>query len=461
MPRAATTRWLVAAALLLAAPHGASAQTAVLDPPAMRELAYAAVESGFATDALEITDALLLRDATDVTALTIRSQALRALGRYADAITAARSAWSHADTDPARFGAAMAMAAAQSSAGHRTRAELWLRRAANNAPNDRAYAIARRDFSYVQSRNPWRFVFDLTIAPSSNVNNGSSQSELALPGLPIFFEIPAESQALSGVKLGFGVEATYRFSPTGPNRQTALTFGTSVQSVTLSSRAQAAAPDARAADFTLVAVETGIRHRRALGDDGRQLLSLSGTFGHNWYAGENLSDYLQLGAELTQGLGGNTTLTWGLAADRVTRIDRPAQSSDRVELSAALGFGIGAGGNDRLAIRLSATDVTSRSVEVRNHAVALNLSWEKAEPVAGIGIAAALGLEDRIFPDSRYAAGGREDTKLTAKLELTFTEINYFGFAPVLEVQATRNRSNSALHDSQTIGINLGIASTF
>jgi tetratricopeptide (TPR) repeat protein len=135
-------------ALLLAAPL--RAEPLVIDPPTMRILAFEAVQAGFAEDALEITDALLARDPNDASALTIRSQALRALGRYPEAIEAARAAWKAADTQPARFGAAMAMAAAQSSSGRRTRAELWLRRAANVAPNERTYAIAQRDFGHVQ-----------------------------------------------------------------------------------------------------------------------------------------------------------------------------------------------------------------------------------------------------------------------------------------------------------------------
>ncbi|MGL5009971.1 MAG: hypothetical protein ACRC6I_08815, partial [Paracoccaceae bacterium] len=338
----------------------AAAQPVVLDARAMRQLAFEAARAGFAEDALEITDALLLRDPNDSSALTIRSQALRDLGDYPAAVAAARAAWANAATPPARFGAAMAMAAAQSSSGNRTSAELWLRRAANNAPNERAYAIARRDFGYVQSRNPWRFVLDLTVAPSSNVNNGSRQDQLSLPGLPIFFEIPPESQALSGVELGFGIDATYRFSPTGPNRQTALNFGANVQAVTLSAEAKADAPDARASDFTLTTLEAGITHRRGLDAEARTVLSLTGTYGHNWYGGDDLSDYLQLGAEVSHQLQSGAVLRFGLAADRVSRIDRPLQSSDRIELSAGVQFALG---QDSLSFRLAATDVSSSSAE--------------------------------------------------------------------------------------------------
>lgn len=35
------------------------------------------------------------------------------------------------------------------------------------------------------------------------------------------------------------------------------------------------------------------------------------------------------------------------------------------------------------------------------------------------------------------------------------------GFSPVLDLRATRNRSNAALYDTQDVGITLGIKSSF
>lgn len=454
-------RGLFLSVIMLALTGQAMAQSSQVDAPTMRQLAFEALRAGFAEDAIEITDALLARDPADSTALTIRAQALRAINNHPAAIATARAAWAAAETMPARFGAAMAMAAAQSTAGNRTRAELWLRRAANNAPNERAYAIARRDFGYVQSRNPWRFIFDLTLAPSSNLNNGSRQDTFTLPGLPIEIPTPVESQALSGVQLGFGVNATYRISPTGPNRQTNLSFGANVQSVVLSAGAKEDAPLAQASDYTLATLQAGVSHRRTLGADGRTVMQLTGTYGHNWYGGNDLSDYLQLGADLSYQLASGTVLTFGIAADKVARIDRPVQSSDRAELSAGARFGIGAEGADVLALRFALSETASDAVEVRNDSMSFALSWQKAEPVAGISLAAAVTLEQRDFRDSNYVAGGREDLKISAKLQMTFKEVEFFGFAPVLEVQATRNRSNAELFDSEAFGVNLGVASTF
>ena len=61
---------------------------------AMRQLAFQTVQAGYAQDGLRLTDALLARYPKDATALIIRSQALRSLGRLAEAQKAAKTAWS-------------------------------------------------------------------------------------------------------------------------------------------------------------------------------------------------------------------------------------------------------------------------------------------------------------------------------------------------------------------------------
>lgn len=441
----------------------ALAEPVTLDAEALRKLAFAAVQAGYVWDALRYTDALLQRDAGDSTALVIRSQALRALGRTAEAGTAARAAWDSAQTDPARFGAAMVMAQALSTAGRRTVAQWWLRRAAQNAPNDRAEALAKRDFGYVKSRNPWDVQVNVGAAPSSNVNNGSQQDTMTLAGLPFEFVIEPEAQALSGFETGVGVTATYRISPKGPLRQTSARFGALSQSVILSSEAQdladSVAPDLSGADFSYAAVEAGLRHKRALDAVGKTALSLGVTGGHNWYGGDPLSDYLRLEAGLDRNLGPKTILSFGTKIDRAVRIDSPVQSSDRVEADLALARRLGNG--DQLSLGLMAARAASDSPEIRNAAAGVTLGWAKAEPLAGIGVQGSLGIESRVYADSGYVMGGREDVRLTANLSMRFDKVDYLGFSPVLEVQATRNRSNAALYDTTDVGVTLGIKSSF
>ncbi len=455
MTRAFCPAWVLAGLMLATA---ALSEPLMLDVHAMRQLAYTTLKAGYAQDALGYTDALLQRDPDDSTALTIRSEALRALGRVDEAQRAARLAWTSATTNPGRFGASMAMAQALSTDGRRTAAQWWLRRATQNAPNARAEAIARRDFGYVKSRNPWNIQINATVAPSSNVNNGSQQDSLTLAGLPFEFEIPEGSQALSGFEAGLGVRATYRFAASGPDRQTRAVFGVLGHTVSLSSEARRRAPDLNGWDFAYTAVEAGLSHRRALDGAGITSLSFAGTAGHNWYGGEVLSDYLQVQIGLDHKPDDRSAVNFGISADRVLRVDSPVQSSDRVEV--ALGYERLVAG-DRFSVGVTAARAVSDSGEVGNEAVGLTLSWDKSEPVAGVSLSAGLGVEARDFAGSRYVVGGREDVKLTASLSMSFDQVDYMGFSPVLNLRATRNRSNAALYDTQDVGVTLGIKSSF
>jgi hypothetical protein len=457
MPRLILKAVVVFAVLNFGGP--AMADQVTLDAEALRKLAFTAVKAGFAEDALRYTDALLQRDPADSSALVIRSQALRALGRDGPAKKAAHAAWDSADSDPARFGAAMVMAQALSTGGRRTAAQWWLRRAAQNAPNDKAEALARRDFGYVKSRNPWDVQINVSAAPSSNVNNGSRQDTLTLAGLPFEFVIEPEAQALSGFETGFGVTGTYRFSPKGPLRQTTARFGLLGEAVVLSNGSKAVAPNLSGRDFSFAALEAGVQHKRALDSAGKTAVRFGAAGGRNWYGGALLSDYLRVETGLDRRLGPKSVLSFGATVDRVVRIDSPVQSSDRLEAEAGLGRKIANG--DRLSVGLMAARAVSASAEIRNEAVGVTFGWAKAEPVAGIGLQASLRIESRVYEESAYVIGGREDMRLSANLSMSFEQVDYLGFSPVLQMQATRNRSNAALYDTQDFGITFGIKSSF
>lgn len=451
---------LLVAALL--GPSVSLAKPIVLGVEAMRQLAFEAAQAGYAEQALEYTDLLLQRDAKDSTALIIRSQALRSMGRTAEARKAARQAWGWSQSGKGRYGAAMAMAQALSTEGRRTMAQLWLRRAALHAPNDNAYAVARRDFGYVKSRNPWVLSFDASVAPSSNVNNGSSKSYITVPGYPFPLFLSGDARALSGMEFSFGATATYRFSPTGPNRQTEAKIGLMGQQIALSADAKAAAPEAKGSDFSYQALELGLTHNRGLGDGEINLLRLSTTIGHNWYGGNDLSNYLRLSADLNHPFANRSSLNFGLSADHTTRLDRHSQSSDR--LAASVGYGAKLG-QDRLTVEFEFAQTTSASTQVRNEAATLSMGWQKAKPVAGVGLAGGLQLSKQLYGDWRNElgqdAGARQDLKISANVQMTFEKIDYMGFSPVMTVRAEQNQSNSARYERQNLGISLGIQSSF
>ena len=289
----------------------------------------------------------------------------------------------------------------------------------------------------------------------------SRRDYMTVSGLPFEFEIAPESQALSGFELGLGVAASYRFTPKAEQRETVARFGFSGQAVALSASAKAAAPLAKASDYTYFALEAGLSHRRPLGASGADTLRLAGTLGHNWYGGADLSDYLRLSMGVDHSLSDHAALSFGVSGDVTARADSAKQSSDRLALSVGYAVAIGSSQQDRLSLQFETAQTASASDEVRAREATLSLDWRKGAPVAGIGLAAGLELSQQVFADSRYVAGGREDLTLQANLSMTFEKIDYMGFSPVLNLQASRNQSNSALHDRDNIGVSIGIKSAF
>lgn len=451
--RALRGLWL---ALVLTLGAGAAfGQPVALDADGMRRLAYRVMAAGEPAVALAYVDALLQRDAADAQALIIRSQALRALGRVDEARAAARAAWAAAETRPARFGAAMVTAQALSTAGRRTEAQLWLRRAAEVAPTDAAKALARRDFRYVRSRNPWTWRFDLAAAPSSNVNGGSSEKRMDFYGFEV--ELSGDAQALSGGDVTAGVSGTYAL-PARDGGRTDLSFAIQMREVWLSDAARALAPQARAGDYDYAVIELGAkRHFRP--KDGPWRYALGATAGHNWYGGRDLSDFLRLQADVDRAIGERTGVQASLSGERQWRLDNPQRSADVTSL--ALGGVHVLDNSDRLSVAVTGRATRSDSAEIWSDALSFRLGWQKAAPLAGVSLGAGVSVGTRNYPRSRYTTGARKDHSLGVDVTAGFDNIDYMGFSPTLDLRATRTKSNVALFESRNLSVTMGIRSSF
>lgn len=438
-----------------------SAEPVTLTPQQTREAAFQLLRSGQALESLDLIDALVERDDKDAYALILRAQALQALGQHDKARVAAKSAFKLADTDAARFGAAMVTAQALTDLGNPTMAQLWLRRAGEEAPDDRSKLAAREEFGYVRSRNPLILRFDFSAAPSSNVNNGSRNSSFMFTGLPSLppeiLPITGEAQALSGGTLTFGFGATYRLPPTATT-MTELTF-TALQRVAwLSSSAREIAPEARAGDYNFATVEVGLS-RKIRPEGAKVIYDLGVTVGHNWSGGEDLSNYLRFEAQADRALGKDLSGFIAASAEHQQRLDVASRSADVLGLT--LGLNRLTANQDRLQFRVSGRWTLTDNPGIRSNAISARLSWDKGKPVAGIGLSAGLLAEAKDYPDSPFNASGRLDTKIGVDLSLNFEKIEYLGFTPTLNVQASRTDSNVGLFDNNDVGVSVGIRSSF
>jgi hypothetical protein len=445
-----------ALALALSAWAGHSAaQNVVLDPDEMRFLAQQALSTSNPEIALNLTSALLARDPGDVQALILRSQALRDLDRIGEAARDAKAAWNGASTDQLRFGAAMVMAQALSSGEKRTAAQLWLRRAAEAAPDDAARELAERDFSYVRSRNPWVLQFTFSVTPSSNLNNGSTSDVFDFYGFPL--EITGDGKALSGFETALGLTAIYRLVPT-EYALSKLRFSVFAMEPTLSSEAQEQAPEARGSDYAYSNIELGYETEiKAPGSD--VTYDLAASIGHNWYGGSDLSDTFRLSFGLQKPLGASTLGFIEINGERQSRIDDAENSADILGISA--GFSHILANNDQVNLTVSRSETNSANDETAHDTWKARLGWNPSRTVGGVTVSGGVSFEASDYDLSRYSPDGRHDEKLSIDVSVGLPNIEYYGFSPRIDLNAGQTKSNVGLFDTREMGLRIGIDSTF
>jgi hypothetical protein len=441
--------------LALAAAAGAKAETVTLTPEALRAQAMAAAQAGQTDLALAYVEALLRRDPTDVAAHLIGSRARRDAGDTAGALAAARAASKYAKTDNEKFTSSLLVAQALATSGRRSEAQLWLRWAAQQAPDDRTRAVAMRDFRYVRSRNRLRVNLTFDVAPSSNVNNGSSEDIVTLFGLP--FALSGAAQALSGTRYAGGAELTWRLAVT-ERQQSHAVMSLFHQTYSLSSEAKAQAPGAEGSDFAYSSAQFGFRQKLSAGE-GRGLWGWDVTLGRNWYGGGPLADFGEVGVERTLRVGERATLTFGGDVAYQQRLDGSDDWARAVTLDAAWSRRNGRG--DQLRLDVAVEDSTSNDFGLDFTAWSVGAQYRLGKPVMNSVVTFSAGVELRDFPVTPYKAGGREDLSGRLGLELFFPKADYWGFAPVVSLQGSFRESDVDLYDNETISVGIGIRSAF
>lgn len=425
-----------------AEPHQLSAEQT-------RNLGIQSYNAGEYAVTLQISDALLKRDPKDRMALVLRSRALRGLGRPSEAIAPSAAAWALSTKDTEKYVAAMGMAQALASDGKRTRAQFWLRRAADLAPNGPAKLAAMNGYQYVKSRNPLSLSFSGSLAPSSNVNNGSTATKLGS------FTLTGASVALSGIEATLGFGARYMLPPS-ETQQTELTFSAIGQTYKLSSKAKSLSPTSKGSDFAYGALEVGVAHRRRAGEAG---LSLGATLGRNWYGGTSLSDYLRLDGGMQWLLNPTTQADLSLQAETQNRFDGPNRDATILGVTGAVTRIMA--NKDSLRFSANLRDTQSKAYWIDHRAVSLRIDYAKASAVQGIGLSGGVNFETRDYDASILPPTGRNDRKIGMNITAAFNNWDYLGFVPSLELTAERNASNISLYERREFGLAFGIKSAF
>ena len=456
--------WLLcgaaAALIALSGPALAQEQNA-LTPDELRQAAAVALRGGDPATARRFAEALIARDAEDLDAQLIFARAARDMGDTAIARDAARSAWRLADTEAERFSSALITAQVLSSQGKRTRAQLWLRRAAQHAPNEGLRERAKRDFRYVKRQNPWKTDLTFTFAPNTNINNGSARdrsrlnyaiSEL-LFGESIEYELTDEAQAISGIEIGGSVRTRYRFHQTPTTAHDAK--------LSLSYRTFEITDDLedesiKGSDFAFGSLAAGYGYKRInLEQKGEFALDVEA--GQTWYGGSRYAAYLRGQAQQTWRVSAARKLRFGSELER--QWGQATPDLDTIGVSASLTQGFSSGNTGYVGLFAVATQSPNPGSEYSEVTLRTGVALKK--PVMGASVQFGIGASWRDYDISRDSADGRQDNRIFADVTATFREIDYYGFNPTVTLSASSTDSNIGLYDVNRVGLNIGIRSAF
>jgi len=450
----ALRRVLFALTLLILTPLAAVSQTAISAGQAM-QLAAAALQNGNPALTVGLTDALLDHHPDDVQLLLLNAAGHARLGNNDAAARAYARAFALSSKDSEKFQLARMAAAAQFRDRRFMQSEWWLRRAKNYAANDAESNVVAQEFAQVRRANPLSFNLNFSLAPNSNINNGSSSDTITIWNLP--FILSADAQALSGYEASLGIDLRYKLS----EHQSQVTdvglslFGRTFE---LSPEAKAAVPDARGRDYSYRVAELSLRHRRLIFPN-TGATTFGALVGKNWYGDAALTKYERVTLSQDFSFGRSTNLTLTATGEHQTNLDELATKSITKGLDAGLGQRLGNG--DILRFSLSTKNATSADefAEYKSRKASIGYSFSK--PVLGAKMGFTLGVERRDYEFSRYDIDGRHDETVSAGLSFVLEGVDYFGFSPSINIEGSRTLSNINLYDRESVGVRFGIQSNF
>ena len=420
-----------------------------------RNLANQALAEGNNALAAQIALGLLQVDPDDFNALMVLATASVNGGQVEQAIAPAKHAFSVAPKGPARLNAARLLASAHFRVENFTRAEIWLRRAANNTSNVGEEQAIQQDFNAVRRANPLSVQLSFSLAPNSNINNGSQSEFIYIWNLP--FRLSPDARALAGYEVSGSVDLRYRLSES-EKQSTHLGFKVFGRTYELTAASAQATTGISGGDFSFALAELSLSHLRMF-DGMSGPSSLTYTIGANWYGGDPYTEYhhLTLGQEFR--LSDTTSLNFSLNGKHEVSIRDGGIESDTLSLNAAVNHRLKNGALVGLSLGLD--EVTSPDPTRENIANRAQISYQHPRPVLGMSLSGNMSWEHREFGFSVYDPSGRRDETLGIGVTAVFVNLNYFGFSPSLTLEASQTQSNVALFSKDSAGLRMGLQSTF
>lgn len=429
----------------------AAAQT-TLSPEEARLAAARMLKAGQALAAADVTTVLIARDDKDAASLIIHAHALRSLNQPARAQRAARAAWRAAGRDAEKYGAALAMAQALSSDNKKTRAQFWLRRAAQVAPTAALRARAVRDYRFVRTANPWSVNFSFAFNPSDNVNNAPRDNSFVLGGL--IFTNPS-AVPIAGVSISSDTVLRYNFNVRSTGRNFASLRWTESHVVFHDDDVPVGVEEA---DYAFRKLEARVGRDWTSGPD-RPFQTLSLGFGQLWSGGDAFADELTVNWRQSFQRNSGGQFGWSAQLGRSLRTDQALRSNTTYALGTDWSRPLPVGARIGLHTRIARTQ--SDSGAIAHTRLDIGMTYALSQPVLGAQATFSAAAKLLQYDDPLYASQARRDVGTTVSGSLLFVDFDTYGFAPKLTLEASRTNSNVSRFETNNFGLGIGFQSLF
>jgi outer membrane protein len=318
------------------------------------------------------------------------------------------------------------------------------------APNDQAASGIRSFIDKVDSRKPYKIGGYVSLAPSTNINNGSKHSTIYTPiigpgGMIIFVpgDIGDASKEQSGLGFAGGLNGAYS-KRLGNDFSFVAAGGVDVRIYDQS-------------DFNSYGLSQSLEFRRNFDE---------GYLGFGAVASQSLDNkeiglsYLSYGPRASMSIQANpqdhisatATYEWRNYTDSVT-------DGDALLLSASLTHAFS---SNFVATVFLGLDLIGSDNDLQDYSTkSAGLSLYKELP-AGV-TAKVTGRYGRTEFENYnpMLLVTREDTRLSGTVELTKRDLNVFGFAPSFEYSYSRNYSNTVLFDFDSHAVDFRLTKDF
>ncbi len=430
-----------------------------LSPQQFYNLGLALMRDGQPQDSANVADVLLQRKADDPSALILRAEAAIALGDFSGATRFARAAYYAQTSGIQKFAAARLVALAHSQLNQDSRAQIWLRRARQYAPSAQTAQSVADDYRYLRDRNPWSSSFRFGVTPSSNVNGGSSKDSAIMLlgplglGLSVFSE---DAKALSGLAVSASGSTSYRLA-TSNTAATFLTALADIRTYALSQSAKDRAPNVRGQDFSDATLAFGVKHRRIL-RAGAQPTDFALEAGRTWSGGDPYTQFTRGSVAQSFTIDSDNRIFASLRARRSISLTGDAPIST-VSLNTRWQRKLQ--NSDRLSFGVNVSRAKSDTLDSDYTAISYSANYDFADSFAGMRFGVGLNAETRDYDATNFLYVPRTDKSIALSISVEFTDLEFYGFRPIMNAQLKRDQSNVDRFDRDYGSLGFDLRSSF